>query len=146
MRAANRVRGADSTGQTVSRVVLNGRVAVVSSADYGTQSDIYTMNPDGSDRKQLTFSQEHESEPAWSPDGTKIAFASLHLTGNGGYSEIFVMNPDGSDQRRLTESKYDRSPTWSPDGTKIAFWSLDSSTRTRAARSLQQSAISWRLT
>lgn len=104
------------------------------------------MNPDGSDRKQLTFSQEHESEPAWSPDGTKIAFASLHLTGNGGYSEIFVMNPDGSDQRRLTESKYDRSPTWSPDGTKIAFWSLDSSTRTRAARSLQQSAISWRLT
>jgi Tol biopolymer transport system component len=103
-------------------------VAFVSSVSYGTQSDIYTMNPDGSDRKQLTFSQEHEGEPAWSPDGTKIAFASLHLTGNGGYSEIFVMNADGSDQRRLTQSKYDRSPAWSPDGTKIAFWHLDSIT------------------
>lgn len=126
--AANRVRVAEPTGQTVSRVVINGRVAFVSSAGNGTQSDIYTMNPDGSDRKQLTFSQEHEGDPTWSPDGTKIAFASLHLTGNGGYSEIFVMNADGSDQRRLTQSKYDRSPTWSPDGTKIAFWRIDSIT------------------
>jgi Tol biopolymer transport system component len=128
VRAANRVRGAEPTGQTVSRVVINGRVAFVSSETNGSQSDIYTMNPDGSDRKQLTFSQEYEDHPVWSPDGTKIAFASVHWTGNGGYSEIFVMNADGSDQRRLTQSKFDQSPTWSPDGTKIAFWRLDSIT------------------
>jgi len=84
------------------------------------------MNPDGSDRKQLTFSQgESESEPVWSPDGTKIAFAKVTWTGNGGYREIFVMKADGSDQRRLTQSKFDQSPTWSPDGTKIAFHRID---------------------
>jgi dipeptidyl aminopeptidase/acylaminoacyl peptidase len=82
-------RGTDRPGSF--KVVINGRVAFVSSETNGAQSDLYTMNPDGSDRKQLTFSQEHEGEPTWSPDGTKIAFASLHLTGNGGYSEIFVM-------------------------------------------------------
>jgi hypothetical protein len=48
VRAANRVRGAEPTGQTVSRVVINGRVACVSS-EGNAQSDIYKMNPDGSD-------------------------------------------------------------------------------------------------
>jgi Tol biopolymer transport system component len=127
VQAATRTRATEPTGQVVSRVVTNGRVAFVSS-EGNAQSDIYTMNPDGSDRKQVTFSQDYEDQPAWSPDGTKIAFASLHLTGNGGYNEIFVMNADGSDQRRLTQSKYDRFPTWSPDGTQIAFWRIDSIT------------------
>jgi Tol biopolymer transport system component len=82
------------------------------------------MNPDGSDRNQLTFSQEYDEHPVWSPDGAKIAFARF----NNNFREIFVMNADGSDQRRLTQSKFDLSPTWSPDGTKIAFYRLDSIT------------------
>src|SRR5215510_4159681 len=140
VRAANRAKFAERAGQLASRVVNNGRIAFVSS-EYGaagTQSDIYTMNPDGSDRKQLTFSQEYEYQPAWSPDGTKIAFARHIVDGNGGYGyiEIFVMNADGSDQRRLTQSKYDRYPTWSPDGTKIAFWRIDNITLP---------SISWRI-
>ncbi len=49
VRAANRAKVAEPTGQTVSRAVANGRVAFVSSE--GNASDIYTMNPDGSDRK-----------------------------------------------------------------------------------------------
>ena len=127
VRAANRTKVAEPMGQPVSRVLTNGRIAFVSS-EGNTQSDIYTMNPDGTDRKQLTFSQEHERQPAWSPDGTKIAYAKVTRTGNGGYSEIFVVNADGSDQRRLTQSKFDQSPAWSPDGTKIAFWRIDSIT------------------
>ncbi len=130
VQAAIRARVTEPTAQPVSRAAANGRVAFVGGTPYPSviRPDIYTMNPDGSDRKQLTFSQESEGQPAWSPDGTKIAFASLHLTGNGGYSEIFVMNADGSDQRRLTQSKSDYSPAWSPDGTKIAFWRIDSIT------------------
>jgi len=134
VRAANRAKVAEPTGQPASRHVINGRVAFVSSDVNGKQSDIYTMNPDGSDRKQLTFSQEQEYEqpPVWSPDGTKIAFSRYIAGANGsqGYSEIFVMNADGSEQRRLTsKSKFDGgdgSPTWSPDGTKIAFYHIDS--------------------
>ena len=57
-------------------------------------------------------------EPAWSPDGTKIAFASAR---DGG-SHIFVMNLDGTGVKRLTSgSKSDDHPSWSPDGKSIVF-------------------------
>jgi Tol biopolymer transport system component len=55
---------------------------------------------------------------AWSPDGTRIAFAS---TRDGNY-EIYVMNADGSAPRRLTnDPQSDYAPTWSPDGQRIAW-------------------------
>ena len=57
-------------------------------------------------------------EPAWSPDGSQIAFASKR----DGVTHIFVMQADGSGARRLTNgSKEDSRPSWSPDGTKILF-------------------------
>src|SRR5437870_4664116 len=119
IQAATRASVTEPTGQQVSRAVANGRIAFVSTIFFGG-SHIDTMNPDGSDRKQLMFSnQDLESDPVWSPDGTKIAFARYNI--NSKFAEIFVMNADGSDQRRLTQSGNDRSPTWSPDGTKIAF-------------------------
>jgi len=56
--------------------------------------------------------------PAWSPDGTKVAF-TLSQWGN---QEIYVMNKDGSGLRRLTNNPdIDTSPTWSPTGTQIAW-------------------------
>ena len=51
------------------------------------------------------------SDPSWSPDGTRIAFSR--------HSEIWVMNADGTNQTKLLDS--DQCPRWSPDGTKIAF-------------------------
>ena len=54
------------------------------------------------------------NDPAWSPDGLRIAF----VRGN----DIWVMNADGSGQRRLTSgAAHDRAPNWSPDGRTIAF-------------------------
>jgi Tol biopolymer transport system component len=59
-------------------------------------------------------------DPAWSPDGSTIAFASLE----GGQYELFIMNPDGSDVIRLTDSPGDDiQPAWSVDGLWIAFTS-----------------------
>src|SRR6266511_1713409 len=61
--------------------------------------------------------------PAWSPDGTRIAFMGQTPEGTENY-EIYVMNADGTGRRRLTDSPAsDGFPSWSPDGTKIAFTS-----------------------
>jgi len=58
--------------------------------------------------------------PAWSPDGTRVAFTSTR----DGNPEIYVANRDGSNIRRLTNHPgIDISPTWSPSGTQIAFTS-----------------------
>jgi Tol biopolymer transport system component len=66
------------------------------------------MNADGSDQTRLTNSVAWDEYPAWSPDGTNIAFASLR---DGNY-EIYVMNADGSNVRRLTNQIFtDWQPT-----------------------------------
>ena len=68
---------------------------------------------------RLTNNSAHDREPAWSPDTTKIAFAS----GRAADQEIYVMNADGSGSpMQLTNnSAFDHSPAWSQDGSMIAF-------------------------
>jgi len=67
---------------------------------------------------QLTHNAVADSNPAWSPDGQQLAFASSR----DGNSEIYAMNADGSNVRRLTtNAAADYEPTWSSDGTRIAF-------------------------
>jgi dipeptidyl aminopeptidase/acylaminoacyl peptidase len=59
-----------------------------------------------------------ESEPRWSPDGSKVVF----VTGRDGATEIYVMKADGTGLTRVTDHPGDDfSPAWSPDGTQIAF-------------------------
>jgi dipeptidyl aminopeptidase/acylaminoacyl peptidase len=61
------------------------------------------------------------SFPAWSPDGSRIAFQG-HLTGRGGEDDIYVVNADGSGLRRLTTDPFrDSWPAWSPDGSTIVY-------------------------
>jgi len=80
-------------------------------------TEIYTINPDGSDRQQITFNTEEERGPAWSPDGTQILFMCRR-----GDFEICVMNADGTGVTQLTDNtRGDFTPTWSPDGEKILF-------------------------
>ncbi len=82
-------------------------------------SDFYTMKPDGSGQTRLTNSPNLlKTQPAWSPDGRRIAF-SAELKDN---SDLYIMNADGSNQTRLTDSPANEGqPAWSPDGRQIAF-------------------------
>ncbi|HEX7169168.1 MAG TPA: hypothetical protein VF230_19475 [Acidimicrobiales bacterium] len=80
--------------------------------------EIYASKPDGSEPRNLTLNLAHDSEPAWSPDGSRIAFDS----DRSGNFDVWVMNADGTNPIQLTtELTPDGYPTWSPDGTRLAF-------------------------
>ncbi len=82
--------------------------------------DIYTVNPDGTNETRLTTAAGVDNQPAFSPDGSKIAFVSFR--GGDTDGEIYVMNSDGTNQTRLTDdTREDRYPTFTPDGTRITF-------------------------
>ena len=87
-------------------------------SDRDGNREIYVMNADGSEQRNLTNNSADEGYSSWSPDGKKIAFDS----DRDGNDETYVMNADGSEQRRLTNNPAnDGFPSWSPDGKKIAF-------------------------
>jgi Tol biopolymer transport system component len=100
-------------GGTSHGAVRNGLLAYVSkqSGNY----DIWTARPNGTRVDNITAeSLANETEPAWSPDGTRIAFVS----DRDGGSSIYVMNAGGGEVRRLASGL---QPAWSPDGGRIAF-------------------------
>jgi tricorn protease-like protein len=85
---------------------------------YDSGRDIWAANADGSGETQLTIDPAVDSHPSWSPDGTRVAFASER----DGSVEIWVMNADGTGQVQLTDDPAGSTkPAWSPDGTRIAF-------------------------
>lgn len=78
------------------------------------------MDIDGKNVKRLTFNPADDRYPAWSPDGSKIAFTS----NRDGNQEIYVMDIDGKNKRNLTNTpSEDEHPTWAPDAAMIAFQS-----------------------
>jgi Tol biopolymer transport system component len=85
--------------------------------------DIFAMQPDGSLKVRLTTHPERDSDATWSPDYSKIVFASeRYSTGGIPNREICVMNANGSGVRRLTyQEGKEYDPSWSPDGERIAF-------------------------
>ena len=106
----------DARQVTVTNVV-NGRVLFTSNRD--GNNEIYASNLDGT-LNRLTKNTFNDSQPEWSPDGTRIAFTSVRLAN----TDVYVMNADGSGVTRLTANLgVDNRPTWSPDGKRIAFTS-----------------------
>jgi TolB protein len=133
------VRGSSATWAPDSR-----RIAFHASASSGglpikadpgaatTDNDIFVLDVDdflktGGKSKNLTNSPSAiDDDPAWSPDGRRIAFTSHAVTDNPTDSktaEIYLINADGSGtQTRLTNNnEEERAPSWSSDGTRIVF-------------------------
>ena len=105
-----------------SRIAFTRNIRNPHTNDY----EIYVVNPDGTGLRRLTFnltpdslfSNRNDMGPNWSPDGSRIVFAS----GRPGPLNIYSMDADGGDVVRLTERpSANFEPAFSPDGTKIAF-------------------------
>jgi len=109
-------QAADTAQVTVTLTPTQGKIAFDTDRDGNTE--IYVMNPDGSDQTRITNNPAADYDPAWSFDGSQIAFVSSRDAN----SEIYKMNADGSGQTRLTNNAAtDDQPAWSPDGSQIAF-------------------------
>ena len=87
--------------------------------------EIYVMDNDGGNQRNVTNDPADDRSPSWSPDGKQIVFMSNrdgHAKHGWVTYDIYVMDADGGNQQRLTEDRMnDQDPSWSPDGKRIAF-------------------------
>jgi Tol biopolymer transport system component len=83
--------------------------------------ELFTVEPDGENLRNLTRNGAHDSNPVWSSDGRHIAFLSDR--DHGEPSQLYVMEADGSQPRRITQTPNSIEDfAWSPDGMQIAFF------------------------
>jgi len=109
-----------STGANATTPGRNGLIAFTGQT--ASSDGIFAINPDGSGLRLI--SSGSDDFPAWSPDGTKLAFAESNPS-SGTADDVYTMNADGTGKTQLTDNiDHDYAPTWSPDGTKIAFFSV----------------------
>src|SRR5271168_4882488 len=90
--------------------------------------EIYTIKPDGSSAKRLTFTRGNDAHMAWSPDGEYIAFASSRMgfkdevtytDAPQPYGELFVMRYDGTHIEQLTDNQWEEgTPAWQAPASK----------------------------
>ncbi len=93
-----------------------------------SQTDIYSMKPDGSNLTRLTTSApdvagnvQPQGSPALSSDRSRIVYVSVSFVDGAGQSQLKTMNVDGTNARVVANTSGASAPTWSPDGTRIAF-------------------------
>jgi Tol biopolymer transport system component len=106
-----------------------GDLIMFSRADKGDY-EIYTIKPDGTGVKRLTFSRGNDAHMAWSPDGENIVWASSRMgfkdegtytDAPQPYGELFVMRYDGTNVRQLTDNQWeDGTPSWRPSPRQLS--------------------------
>jgi Tol biopolymer transport system component len=101
----------------------SGERMVFSSTRHNVKPDLYLKSVTGLAVTQLTSDPSSEVQPAFSPDGTRVAFASDH----GGDWDIWVVSVEGGPPVQITHDIADDvHPSWSPDGSKLVYCSLPS--------------------
>jgi len=110
--------GGFSQAATQTADPVNTGLVVFSAMDADNRFQIYSVKPNGSDKKQLTR-QGNNVTPAWTPDGKRIIFAS----DRSGTREIFLMNEDGSgvSEIKIAVGGNKLTPSMSHDLSRIAF-------------------------
>jgi len=102
-----------------------GQIAFVTDREDGHTFQVWLMNPDGSNPRQLTYGPGDKTQPRWSPDGIRLLYvapAGSDASGNALGLDIWAINLDGSGPADLSNSPGDDTdPSWSPDGTRIAY-------------------------
>ncbi len=100
----------------------NGRIAAARAHVGERHEQIVTVSPDGTDLRVLTSFRYGATEPAWSPDGTRIVFVKRSGRDLDRYRDVWFMNADGTGLRRVTRTTgAEYNPSWSPDGDRIVY-------------------------
>ena len=102
-------------------------------------SEVFVMDPSGTNAKRLTVNQTDDRHPVLSPNGQQIAYSGQFLTGNSWKNvlpQIWVMSANGAGARQLTKCG-GYHPSWSPDGTRIVY------TRENAVCDTPENGVLW---
>ena len=98
--------------------VFDAQARIAFSSNRDGNWEIYVMDNDGRNQRNLSNNDFDDRDPSWFPGGKRIAFSSNRDRN----WEIYVMDNDGRNQRNLTDNpNNDWDPSWSSDGKQIAF-------------------------
>ena len=86
----------------------------------GLQYDLYTARADGSGEANVTASPEYDADPAWSPNGNRLAYVTASPEGTG--RQLVIVEADGRRSVVFADAGWSiRNPAWSPDGQSLVF-------------------------